>query len=149
MALTYRPMIIPSWVDPNGGARDCFWTIQGSYGSVPTPLQLVVNAAKLLSDAGLPAMTYQIPLPQTPAPVSGPYNCGDAASFFLTSTAGLNGVVSIPDPDPSIFEVDGQTIDQTNIDVISFVSYVMLYLGDSGGNPWVVIRQAVRTRFPG
>jgi hypothetical protein len=107
-----------------------------------------VNAAYAISSAGLLAMTYQIPMVEGLSADSGPYNCGDAATFYLTSTAGLQGVISVPDPDPAIFLSDGVTVDQTDSFVIAFLTQVMAHLGDSGGSPWITVRGAARTRFP-
>jgi hypothetical protein len=142
-------MIITSWNDTVNGQRDSCWTSQVSYGSVPTQLQTVANFAKALTKAGIMALTYQVPLVVGSAASSNSYNIGDAAAFYFTSSAGVNGQLNCPDPDPTIFLGDGITVDLTNTHVISFVSSVMAYLGDPDGNEWVTLRKAVRIRFPG
>jgi hypothetical protein len=149
VALVFRPMVCPSWYDGVGGSRDSKWMLQSNGLGVPIALQLLVGAAEAISYAGLTAITYQVFLSAAGTPISGPYNCGDAATFYVESGPGLTGVISIPDPDPSILLGDGVTIDQTNSDVISFISYLFSYCGDSSGNPWTIVRSAKRTRFPG
>lgn len=149
MSLTFRPMIIPSWIDYVGGMRDSFWSIQGAGASIPMGLQLTVGAAAFFSDCGLLAMTYQSPQVESPAPIEAAYNVLDAATFYFTSSGGQQGVISVPAPYFAIFKSDGVTVDLTNVAVIQFVSYVGAYLGDSAGNPWTQLRMAVRTRFPG
>jgi hypothetical protein len=147
--LIFRPVIIPSWVDSVGGMRDSFWTTQDRSEAVPSDLQAVVTAASALTSAGTLAVTFQVPLVVSSSPSANAYNVGDAATFYLTSSTGNNGVISIPAPLSSIFKADGMTIDQTNSNVVSFLSEVASKLGDTNGNPWASVRSASRTRFPG
>jgi hypothetical protein len=149
MAIIFRPQIIPSWLDEVGGTRDSFWTTQNRIEAVPADLQLVVTKAAALTKAGSIAMTFQVPLVVGTAAASNAYNIGDAATFYLKSSGGQFGVISIPDLDPAILMGDGVTIDQTNANVVAFIAQVYAKLGDTAGNAWATVRQANRTRFPG
>lgn len=144
-----RPMLIINWSDNVGGQRNSFWTLQNSYYSMPTQLVAMAAAAGELSNAGVNGIALQIPLLVGTSPVSGPYNCGDAASFYVKSGTGLKGELSVPGLKPSILLGDGVTVDQTNTAVVTFLSDMSLYLGDTTGAAWTSVRQANRTRFPG
>ena len=149
MSMLLRPMIFTSWRDTSGGFRDSAWTSALAYAVWPNPLQGVSDAAAALSNAGRIGMAYQAPLLVGSSPVTGPFGCGDAATFYMKSSAGLVGVLSIPDPKPAIFLGDGVTVDQSNSLVATFLGEAMAFLGDTAGNPWNSVRQANRTRFPG
>lgn len=149
MAIIVRPLASCAWVDVVGNRRNTSWMTQAEYFAVPTDVQIMMEAASLLSNGGQTAIAYQVPMSIGSSPVAGPYSCTDAATFYVKSAGGLLGVISVPDPALSIFKSDRMTVDQTNTDVLLFVSYMYAYLGDSNGNPWTSIRKAVRTAFPG
>lgn len=149
MAFIFRPQMILSWVDKQGGTRDSGWTTQNRSEVVPTDLLSVALAALPLTKAGQLAITYQCVHVIGGAAATNVYNIGDAASFFLKSAAGGLGCISIGDLNPAILKSDAVTVDATNADVINFLSKVYLYLGDDAGSPWASVRQMNRTRFPG
>lgn len=129
--------------------RDSFWTLQNRVETVPAALLNLVALGQVLTKAGRLGVTFQVSTTYGESGDANVYNIGDAATFYLASATGGKGVISLPDPDPAIFEADGVTIDMTNADVIAFIAEVFLYCGDSNGNAWSSIRQANRTRFPG
>jgi len=148
MAFIFRPQIIPSWVDQAGGQRDSFWTLQSRSEVVPTDLLSLMLAAVPLTKAGQLAVTFQVTHVIGGSGLSNVYGIGDAATFYVKSASGGVGAISLPDLNPSILKVDGVTIDQTNSDVVNFLSVAFGVLGDTAGNPWTSVRQANRTRFP-
>lgn len=149
MSFIFRPQIIPSWIDQGNSNRDSFWLLQNRVETVPSDLLAVVTAAKALTKSGRLCVAYQIPHVYGESGSSNVYGIGDAATFYVSSTPGGRGVISIPDLDPAILMPDGVTIDQSNSAVVAFVAQMYAKLGDSNGNAWTSIRAANRTRFPG
>jgi hypothetical protein len=97
------------WIDAGGRTRQTILHSQGSSAAVEAALATKSNAGVQMDWAGVTSSFV-------PTPVATPYPAvTDTAQLTFEDGGGLLVYVTLPAPDASIFQTDGETVDPAQI----------------------------------